>query len=223
MSCSSCALNTCLYADNIILGLPMAATASIGAGFSYLEASENVAASSVGAIGNRVFTVATLAAGTILIAYNLAKVIFAHLLNLATLGCIQPLKDFVAFTETELMGSTAAVILLTVTSLFGKTIIDGLTEGAECISAGVEVISQLMDEGSDLLPAILQNISDNGVEGLIEALTTGTDSTTSSDSDEEIESDEEAELGGPSSTENAATEGDQSVHAPSSPQDGIVP
>lgn len=168
---SQCCLTTCKYADNLILALPATATAAIGVGFSYLEAKENVVASTLGAIGNRIFSVLTVVAGTVLLAWNLAKVIFAHLLNMATLGYVKPLKDFINFTEMELSASTAAVILLTISSLFGKTVIDSISAGSAFLNNCSEALQSIMGEdGLDFFPQLITNFSEHGIQGIMDRL-----------------------------------------------------
>lgn len=78
------------HVDDLVIGFPAIIPAVLTIGFGIMSKSKGKIASSLGHIGARTFGLITMVAGLPLIIWNIAKIIFANLLNMVTFGRCPP-------------------------------------------------------------------------------------------------------------------------------------
>jgi len=158
------------FADVGLLALPVAASTGAAVGFSYLEATENCFFSSIGAVGNRLFTLITAATGLVLIVWGIAKVILAYAINMLTFNSIGFVRNIASFTLTELWFTVFGVAAAIATSLYGKTIVDRATDIQEFLQNFSGNINQILQH-DNAIAHTLDIISEEGLDGFLNRMT----------------------------------------------------
>jgi hypothetical protein len=153
-----------------LLALPVAASTGVAVGFAYLEAKENCFFSSIGAVGNRLFTLITAATGLVLIVWGIAKVILAYTVNILTFNSIGFIRNIASFTLTELWFTVFGVAAAIATSLYGKTIVDRAQDIQEFLQNFSGNINQILQQ-DNAIAHTLNIISEQGLDGFLNRMT----------------------------------------------------
>lgn len=156
-----------LNLDSIVLATPSVLCTATGAGFRWMEESKNPVLSGIGYLGSRTCVVLGAVAALPLLVWNCAKSIFAKMLNWATLGRVQILKDYANYTDITMKVTMAAIPAVGITALTYPTMIK------TAISVK-DFVTDLVNKGSEIFKEIKKAIDNfqqqGGLQGITDAI-----------------------------------------------------